>query len=207
MSWAFSGVLGGLLVSIALQVVSSDGDPPNVTYPVPLTSSPSPNAPLPDRDVPRTADIEIWVGAANVSDGDEDYRKEVSADIGDTIAFYIYYYNRENPQSGRYAKALSVRVTHPTYGLGPETWTATVVAENSNREVDGALIRIPRKGYLKLIPGSVTWRHNQGTDDEPDWITTRLNDQIVGKGITIEDAQPCVHCEATVRLLLKLKRA
>ncbi len=77
-----------------------------------------------------------------------------------------------------------------------------------NTITDSVAINLDRAdATISYIPGSATWKHNAGTNDNVNIVETKLSDQIVygGTGIVIEDVKPCFNFDATITILLRVQ--
>lgn len=146
--------------------------------------------------------IEGALGAANVTQGDTSYTKAVSAQSNDQIKLQAWYYNLENVASGLYAADLTVRFDVSTTRSTGQVTTVFITAANSNQVVASATVDVPPGHVLAFVPGSAKWRHNVGQDEAPDWVTVEISDEVVNAGVRLEDAPPCLQCEATVTVIL-----
>jgi hypothetical protein len=137
-----------------------------------------------------------------VTTGDDQYRRDsVTADIGDQLAVQVWYYNRENVDSGIFAESLLVRVEPPIGRHGPDHISATVAGRNTNQVGLRISVIIPENASIDYVPGSTTWRHNpSASDEEAKYVTEVVDDKIVDTGVILEDAGPCLNCEASLRL-------
>ena len=139
------------------------------------------------------------------------YQKSVNAKVDEVVAVQLWYHNREAEQSGKIANNLKVNLNLPQ-GVKGKTQTVTSVtsADNSNTVNDTANINLSLdNAYLEFVPGSSIWRHNTGTNANPNWVNTTLSSsqeqQLLGGGLVLEDAKPCFNFESTVTVLVRVR--
>lgn len=151
--------------------------------------------------------IEGALGVANYSQGDTQYKSNVSAKVGEVVKLQVYYHNREQVGSGKVAQNLSVKIDIPSTPGKTQTQTATIKADNSNTVTDQTTVTLDNAAnYLQYIPGSANWRHNTGTNDNQTWVDTAISDNVVtsGQGVVLENEQPCYNFGATVTVLARV---
>lgn len=161
-----------------------------------------------DGPTPPAVEVQIEADAAvaNVTRGDTEYQDVIDAAEGDIVKFQFWYYNRENVDSGRYANDLTIKV-HPTETLSREqVIRAEVFGSNTNAVEVRTTVNVPERGLVvELQPGTATWRHNSAPEnDSPAWETVDISDELYRAGVQLEDAGPCIYCEATVTVLGKI---
>lgn len=152
--------------------------------------------------------IEAKSGVANVTTGQNSYNDSVNAKVDDVLKVQMWYHNKEDADSGKIAKNLRTKVTMPTQPGKAQTVKIDYWGDNTNSVNDNVTVNLSMdRAYLEFVPGSVQWRHNAGTNANPNWVTEKLSDRIVtGQGTEIiEDAQPCFNFEATVTFLMRVK--
>ncbi|HEY4810767.1 MAG TPA: hypothetical protein VIH71_06885 [Solirubrobacteraceae bacterium] len=151
---------------------------------------------------PKDVQLEATIYAGNITRHINYRHVGVVAEPGEQLALYAYYDNLESPDSGR--DALDVRMK---IGLNQQEATTThtihlAVSAQSAPEVKATThIFTSTPTRLVLVPGSVTWKHDIGTNAHRHWITTRLSDFTVTSPIgTIIDPneQPSNSFSATV---------
>ncbi len=151
--------------------------------------------------------IESTVQVANVTAGDTQYADSVNAKVDEVVKVQVWYHNKENPDSGKIAQNLKVKIALPTNPGKSQVVTSTVSADNSNTVVDTANVNLSLdQARLEYIPGSAKWRHNKGTNEQPNWVTENIDDSVVGAGgKVLENEKPCFNFEATVTVLARVK--
>ncbi len=150
--------------------------------------------------------IEGRTAVANVTAGDTTYSKAVNAKTDEVVKVQIWYHNKEEANSGKTANNLKVKVDLPTAAGKSQQVKGTISADNANTVTDTANVNLALdQSRLEYIPGSAVWRHNKGTNEAPNWVTEKISDQVVGTGITLENAQPCFNFEANVTVLARVK--
>lgn len=152
--------------------------------------------------------IEADIGIANVTAGDTDYRASVVASAGEVLKLQIWYYNREDVQSGLYAAALQVSVALPQTRSTDQQVSAQVRGQNTNVVDLAVAVQVPEGAVLTYISGSAKWRHVESIQADADvpYVTEVVNDSIVSTGVVLEDAPPCLRCEATVTILMSVEQ-
>jgi uncharacterized repeat protein (TIGR01451 family) len=152
-----------------------------------------------------TVQIEGALGVANVTAGDTTYKSSVNATYDQVVKYEVYYHNRENPDSGKIAQNLNVKIALPSAAGKVQTATATIKADNSNTVTDTATVNLDRAdAYLQFIPGSAVWKHNVGTNDAVNYQETKISDAVVTSGLTLENEKPCYNFSATVTVLARV---
>lgn len=150
--------------------------------------------------------LEGRTAVANVTAGDTTYSKSVSAKTDEVVKVQIWYHNKEEATSGKVANNLKVKVDLPTVAGKSQAIKGTISADNANTVTDTANVNLALdQSRLEYVPGSAEWRHNKGTNEAPNWVTDKISDQVVGTGITLENAQPCFNFEANVTILARVK--
>lgn len=152
--------------------------------------------------------IEADLGVANVTAGDTSYSDSVSAGYDEVVKVQLWYHNMENADSGLVAEDLTVKFDVPSEQGSTQTITGTVGGSNTNTVTNTVSVDLGRDdAYLEYIPGTAKWRHNTGTNDNINYQTVGISDDVVtaGAGLNIEDAEPCFNFEATVTILLRVR--
>lgn len=156
-----------------------------------------------------TVQLEGSIGVANVTAGDTKYSPSVNASYDQVVKFQVYYHNMENPDSGKIANNLKVKITMPTAAGTKQDVRTTISADNASNTVTGtATVNLNRAdAMIEYIPGSAVWRHNTGTNDNVNYVETKISDDIVtsGQGLVLENAKPCYNFAATVTVLARVK--
>lgn len=152
--------------------------------------------------------IESQVNVGNVT-SNANYAKSTNAMVDDVVKVQLWYHNKEEENSGKIASNLRAKIDAPLGVKGKtQTIKTTVSADNSNTTVDQATVNLSLdKASLEFIPGSVKWRHNAGSNSQPNWITEVITDQVVTgpTGAVIENAKPCFNYEATITALFRVR--
>lgn len=152
--------------------------------------------------------LEGSLGVANVTAGDTKYARSVNAKYDQVVKLQVYYHNQENPDSGKVANNLRVKVAIPNQPGKVQKVNATIGADNANTINDQVTINLDRAdAYLEYIPGSAVWKHNAGTNENVKFVEQKISDNVVygGQGLVIENAKPCFNFEATVTVLARVR--
>jgi uncharacterized repeat protein (TIGR01451 family) len=151
--------------------------------------------------------IEGSIGVANVTAGDTLYKQSVNASFDQVVKFQVYYHNMENPDSGKIAEDLRVKIAIPSAAGTSQKVRATVAGTNTNTIDSVATVNLNRNdAMLSYIPGSAVWKHNKGTNEAPQIVEEKISDAVVtsGQGLVLEDAKPCYNFDATVTVLARV---
>ncbi len=151
------------------------------------------------------------------------YASSTDAKVDDVVKVQVWYHNRENADSGKVANNLKVGINIPTTAGKSQTITSTLSADNANTvtKTVGANLSVDNAS-LEYIPGSATWRHNVGADqNKPECITgndpkgapascytdTIISDDVAkgGAGVRLENLKPCYAYEGTITVLVRVK--
>lgn len=154
--------------------------------------------------------IEANTTVANQTAGDTNYTKSVNAKVDDVLKVQLWYHNMEDDDSGKIAEDLTGKIDIPKTPGKTQTITGTVNGSNTNTVVSTANVNLSLdNAYLEYIPGTAEWRHNAGTNDNVNYVTEVVSDDIVtkGTGLVLEDAKPCFNFEANVTILVRVKAA
>lgn len=147
-------------------------------------------------------------GDLRVARGSGPYSDSITAKPGDELLVQAWYYNRENVDSGLYASNLTVQFRPPMARGERQQISVRIFGDNSNVVEDAVTILVPHGYVLTFIPRSATWRHNRGQSDARiDYVTDAISDAVFGRGQILEDAGPCLLCEATVRVRVRVAPA
>lgn len=152
--------------------------------------------------------LEGSLGVANVTAGDTQYKESVSASYDQVVKVQAFYHNRENPDSGKVAEDLKVKISFPNQAGKAQTVTTRISGNDTNVVEDFVTVNLNRDdAYLEYIPGSAVWRHNAGTNEDVKIVEQTISDDVVTKagGLVIEDAKPCYNFAATVTVLARVK--
>ncbi len=134
-----------------------------------------------------------------------DYAYSVNAHDDDVVKVQVTYHNMEDANSGKIAQNLKVKIDVPSTTGATHTITGTASADNSNTVVSTATVNTNANSFLEYIPGSAKWRHNTGTNANPNWVTEGISDQVANGGLVLENEKPCFNFAATVTILARVK--
>jgi uncharacterized repeat protein (TIGR01451 family) len=154
-----------------------------------------------------TVTLEGAMGVANVTAGDTQYGPSVNAKYDQVVKYQVYYHNKENPDSGKVAQNVTVKIALPSAPGKTQKATATVKGDNTNTITSDATVNLDRgDAYLQYIPGSAVWRHNTGDNTNVNYVDTKISDDVVtsGAGLRLEDEKPCYNFSATVTVLARV---
>lgn len=135
------------------------------------------------------------------TDYSEDY---INANVDDVVMFQLAIHNTEPPASGTDAYNVNAHITLPT-----NTGT-NLVAEgqfggsNTNMITDIAAVHTQVPAHLEYIPGSAEWTYNAGTDENQNWVTQTISDNLVTSGVNLGTVHPCWNQQQTVRVLARV---
>ena len=152
--------------------------------------------------------MEGSLGVANVTAGDTTYKQQVNASYDQVVKLQVYYHNQENPDSGKIANNVKVKITMPTAPGTNQVVRSTTNADNANTVNSQATVTLNRAdAYLEYIPGSAVWKHNTGSNEAPSFVETKISDNVVygGQGLVLENAKPCFNFAATVTVLARVR--
>jgi uncharacterized repeat protein (TIGR01451 family) len=152
--------------------------------------------------------LEGSLGVANVTAGDTTYKPSVNASYDQVVKIQAFYHNRENPDSGKIANNLNVKIDIPEQPGAVQTVTTTIKGDDTNVINDSVTVNLGRDdAYLEYIPGSAVWRHNAGTNENVNIVEQVISDNVVlGEGgVVVENAKPCYNFAATVTVLARVK--
>jgi len=155
----------------------------------------------------QTVKLESSLGVANVTKGDTKYAHSVNAAYDEVVKLQVYYHNTENPDSGKIAKDLTVKINIPSAAGTTQTVSSKVSATNANTVNSTATVNLANSdAYLQYIPGSAVWKHNTGTNTNIHYVETKISDNVVtaGQGLRLEDEKPCYNFAATVTVLARV---
>ncbi len=149
--------------------------------------------------------IESSLGVANVTKGDTLYKHSVDASYDQVVKFQVFYHNREQPDSGKVAKNVRVKVDLPENVGATQVVKSTVKGDNTNTVESTATVNLDRSdAKLDFMPGSVVWKHNIGTNSNVNYVEQKLSDNTILQGLPIENEKPCHNFEATVTFLMRV---
>lgn len=149
--------------------------------------------------------IEGSIGVANQTKGETTYKPSTNAAYNEVVKFQVFYHNRELPESGRIAENLKVKVDLPTTAGTTQTVKVSIEGSNTNKVTDTAVVNLDRAdAKLEFIPGSVYWKHNTGSRENPTYVTDKIADSKILNGDFLENAKPCFEYEATVTFQMRV---
>lgn len=176
--------------------------------------------------IAQTANVEIEgsVQVANVTAGDTGYSDSVNAKVDQVVKVQVWYHNREDFDSNKIAKNLSVALDVPQVQGKQQTITGTIKGDNTNTVTDSANVNLTLdNAYLDYVEGSAVWKYNKGayegrsecqtgaeavpsSDPNQCYANKTASDDIVNGGVVLNDKmRPCFAYEATVTILLRVK--
>ncbi|MCA9324575.1 DUF11 domain-containing protein [Candidatus Saccharibacteria bacterium] len=155
----------------------------------------------------QTVKLESSLGVLNVTRKESKFKHSTSASYDQVVKLQVYYHNTEEPNSGKIAKNLTVKINIPNGSGKTQTVTSKVSADNANTVKSTATISLDKSdAYLQYIPGSAIWRHNTGTNKNIKYVNTKISDKVVtsGAGLRLENEKPCYNFSATVTVLARV---
>jgi len=146
--------------------------------------------------------------AANVTNGDTAFLQSgTTAKAGDTVAFEVYYHDLESPTSGLDALNIRIKANLPTNFATTHNVGVVIKGDNTN-EIDASTpVTSSAETQLQFVPGSITWRHDTGTNAAPQWVTQKISDDAVTNpnGALIDQNEfPCNNFSGTIVFEAKL---
>lgn len=157
-----------------------------------------------------TVRLESRLGVANASAGEQMYNASTNAKTDETVQVQLWYHNMENADSGKVAQNLKAKLQLPTAAGKTQRINGTISADNGNTVNTNATVNLaPDNSYLEMVPGTAMWRHNKGTNEQPNWVTEGLTpaqeQALLNGGVVLENAKPCFNFEATITVKLRVK--
>lgn len=152
--------------------------------------------------------LEGSLGVANVTAGDTAYKPNVNASYDQVVKIQAFYHNRENPDSGKVANNLKVKIDIPKTPGKNQVVKTNIAGDDTNTITDQVTVTLDRTdAYLEYIPGSAVWRHNAGTNENVNIVETKISDEVVygAGGVVVENAKPCYNFAATVTVLARVR--
>lgn len=152
--------------------------------------------------------LEGSLGVANVTAGDKDYKHSVNASYDQVVKLQAFYHNREDPESGKVANNLKVKIDIPKTAGATQVVKANIHGDDTNVITDQVTVNLGRSdAVLEFIPGSVVWRHNDGTNQNVHIVEQVISDQVVTSagGYVVENVKPCYNFAASVTVLARVK--
>jgi hypothetical protein len=166
-------------------------------------------AALPASNVLAASNVEeeAAIYAKNVTEGTAYSNAGTTAKDGEVVSFEIYYHDLESPDSGMNAINVNIEASLPSGYTTDHTVSTVVKAENSNEIDDSTSVTTSDATELQFIPGSVTWKHDTGTNAAPNWVTQTIGDGLVTSPngeIVDQNEQPSNNFAATVAFQAKI---
>ncbi len=149
-----------------------------------------------------TVQMEGAIYAKNVTQGTAYSHAGTSAKAGETVGFEVYYHNLESPDSGKVASNVRIKVNLPTDTSTSHVVSATIKADNSNQVNDSTTVTTNVATTLNFKSDvAVTWRHNTGTNANPNWVTQNISSDVVTNpnGAVVDAVElPCNNFAGTI---------
>ncbi len=150
------------------------------------------------------ANLDGSLAVANTTTGGTYQEDSVQAKVDDVVKLELAYHNTEPPNSGTDAYNVLARI-----GLPQNTGTSLVAegfvrGSNTNALTDTASVLTEIPATLSYVPGSAKWRHNIGTNDQPNWVTETISDNIVTIGVNLGTVKPCWNMQGTITVLVRV---
>ena len=145
--------------------------------------------------------------AGNVTEGVGFTHAGVTAKDNETVAFEIFYHDLESADSGLNAQNVNIKATLPTGATTVHTVDSTVHADNSNVVNDSTTVTTTDATTLQFIPGTVTWKHDTGTNANPNWVTQTISDSVVtgaNGAVVDQNEQPSNNFAGTIVFQAKI---
>lgn len=152
--------------------------------------------------------LEGSLGVANVTAGDTQYKRSVGASYDQVVKVQAFYHNRENPDSGKVANNLKVKIDIPKTPGKTQVVKTNIAGDDTNTITDQVTVNLDRAdAYLEYIPGSAVWRHNAGTNEQVNIVEQVISDEVIygAGGVVVENAKPCYNFAATVTVLARVR--
>lgn len=140
------------------------------------------------------------LAVANVTTGGNYNENSVPALIDQVVQFELAIHNTEPPASGTDAYNVLARMQMPATTGTSLSVTGTAQGTNTNLLSDVASVTTQVPANLQYIPGTARWRHNTGTNENPNWVTQTVSDTIVTTGVSLQTIQPCWNMQQTVTI-------
>ena len=154
--------------------------------------------------------LESRLGVANASAGEKVYNPTTNAKTDETVQVSLWYHNTEDANSNKVAQNLKAQLQLPTAAGKTQNIKGTISADNGNTVNTNATVNLtPDNSRLEMVPGTALWRHNKGTNEQPNWVTEGLTpaqeQALLNGGVVLENEKPCFNFEATVTVKLRVK--
>lgn len=154
--------------------------------------------------------LESKLGVANPTVGETIYKASTNAATDQTVQVSLWYHNTENADSGKVANNVKAKIQLPTATGKTQNIAGTISADNANTVNTNATVNLSlENSRLEYAPGTAVWRHNIGTNEQPNWVNTTLNatqeQQLLNGGVVLGNEKPCFNFEGTVTVKLRVK--
>lgn len=154
---------------------------------------------------PNDPQLEGSLAVANVTRG-VNYREDyVDALVDDVVKFEMAFHNFRPPDSGIVAHNVLVKITLPSGTSTNLVATGYAAGSNTGTVTDTAAVHTQVPAFLDYIPGSAKWRHNIGTNENPNWVTQDISDSVTSTGFNVGDINPCQNFIGTITILARVK--
>jgi hypothetical protein len=150
---------------------------------------------------------EAAIYAKNVTEGTTYSNAGTTAKDGEVVGFEVYYHDLESPDSAMNAIDINIAASLPNGYSTNHTVSTVVKGENTNVINDSTSVTTSDSTELQFIPGSVTWRHDTGTNANPNWVTQTIGDGLVTSPngeVVDQNEQPSNNFAGTVAFQAKV---
>lgn len=147
---------------------------------------------------PGGVQIDSKLGVLNATKNQTQYVSSVNAEFDDVVNIEVYVHNPALSNSGKVANNVNIRVSLPSAQSTNHTVTSTVAGTNTNTDTQTAHVITNDPSTLVYIPGTAVRTYNAGTNDNVNWRTVGVSDNIVGSGINVGNVQPCCNFQESI---------
>lgn len=140
------------------------------------------------------------LAVANVTTGGNYNENSVPALVDQVVQFELAIHNTEPPESGTDAYNVLAKMQMPTSVGTSLVVTGSAQGTNTNLLSDVASVTTQVPANLQYIPGTARWKHNTGTNENPNWVTQTVSDTIVTTGVSLQTIKPCWNMQQTVTI-------
>jgi uncharacterized repeat protein (TIGR01451 family) len=140
------------------------------------------------------------LAVANVTKGGSYNETSVPALVDEVVQFELAIHNTEPPTSGTDAYNVLAKMQMPTTTGTTLTVTGSAQGTNTNLLSDVASVTTQVPANLQYIPGTAKWKHNTGTNENPNWVTQTVSDTVVTTGVSLQTLKPCWNMQQTVTI-------